>query len=150
MKSASSGSACPAIEGTRRSRDVRGLEPHRPLDMLHTLLAKTFVVVSFISFHTFCFAMGNTSWTTKHKIVLSILCGLNKIKIIKTISFSLCFERVCVYVYVYVCVCVCVCKGISMVHPLNVVYFLRLFLSWYSIWVSFCVNDFISFFCGLL
>jgi len=27
-------------------------------------------------------AMGNTSWATKHKIVLSILCGLNKVKII--------------------------------------------------------------------
>lgn len=32
------------------------------------------------------------------------------------------------------CECVCVSKGISILHPLNVVYFLRLFLSWHSIW----------------
>lgn len=88
--------------------------------------------------------MGNTSCTTKHKIVLSILCGLNKIKIIKTISLSLSLSLSLAH-----SVCVSVCKGISAVHPLNVVYFLRLVLSWHSIWVSFCVNDFISFFLWL-
>lgn len=75
-------------------------------------------------FNTFCFATGNTSCTTKHKIVLSILCGLNKIKIIKTQLLSMSSSLA-----MCACVCVSVSKGISVLHPLNVVYFLRLFLS---------------------
>jgi len=68
----------------RDSRTNRSDMLHITLSVRPPLWGKTFSTrPQFFSHFSFLLpAMGNTSWATKHKIVLSILCGLNKVKII--------------------------------------------------------------------